>query len=235
MPTNPFAGGATLDLDVLSATRTGLHQLAEHVLAADLHRHTGRIGLRPTPAGIGTPSFIVDGTSRQVRVRGLHLELVLGDDLAAWPLTTIGDAAAHLDLTPGAPDVYPAVTPLEPDRPLGLDNAAVRALADWFAVGADALERFAASHGGADPTRAQLWPEHFDLAISMAEVNYGVSPGDDRQALPYAYVGPWNLPPDAGGSASWWNQPYGRALSATEVRDSGDLVALFEEGWNRTS
>ena len=36
-----------------------------------------------------------------------------------------------------------------------------------------------------------LWPEHFDLAIDVDEVNYGVSPGDGYHGAPYAYVGPW--------------------------------------------
>lgn len=235
MPSNPFASGVPLDLEVLTASRDALHRVAEQVLAAELYRHTGRIGLRPTPGGIGTPTFIVDGTTRQLRVEGLDLVLVQGDERASWPLSTIQDAGRQLDLVPGAPDVYQAVTPYEPDRPLDLDADAVRVVAEWFAVGADALERFAATHGGADPSRPQLWPEHFDLAISIGEVNYGVSPGDDPHPVPYAYVGPWTVPPDAGQDGSWWNQAYGRGVSATDLHDSGDLVALFEDGWTRTS
>ncbi len=234
MPSNPFAAGVPVDIDVLVATRLGLHQLGEQVLAAELYRHTGRIGLRPTPGGIGTPTFIVDGATRQVRVEGLELVLVQGDERSVWPVSTVADAAAHLELTPGAPGVYPAATPVELDRPLDLDPGAVQAIADWFALGDEALERFAAEHGGAEPTRPQLWPEHFDLAISAGQANYGVSPGDEPHPLPYAYVGPWTVPEDAGHPDSWWNQPYGRGVSATELHDSGDLVALFEEGWGRT-
>src|ERR687898_1263919 len=48
------------------ATRGALHAVAEHVLAAALHRSTGRIGLRATPDGFGTPRFTVDGGGRQV-------------------------------------------------------------------------------------------------------------------------------------------------------------------------
>ena len=36
-----------------------------------------------------------------------------------------------------------------------------------------------------------LWPEHFDVGITLDKVNYGVSPGDDDIPEPYAYVGPW--------------------------------------------
>ena len=235
MTRNPFAGGSPIDEAHLSATRLGLHQIAEHVLAADLYRHTGRIGLRPTPGGIGTPTFIVDGTTRQVRVNGNELVVVQGDERLTCLLTTVGDAAAFLGLEPGAPSVYTAVTPLEPDRPLDLDAAAVSAIADWLALGSQALERFAASHGGMEPTAAQLWPEHFDLAISLGEVNYGVSPGDAVHPLPYAYVGPWAVPGDAGTDASWWNEPFGRGVSSVDLRDAKDLIALFEEGWTRTS
>lgn len=235
MPSNPFAGGSPIDVDVLSTTRLGLHQLAEQVLAADLYRHTGRIGLRPVPGGIATPNFIVDGAARQVRVEGLELVVVHGDERTAVPVTTVADAGRLLDLTPGAPDVYAAATELTPDRPLHLDGAAMAALADWLAVGAEALERFGAEHGGADQTRPQLWPEHFDLAISLNEVNYGVSPGDDPHPLPYAYVGPWSVPAGAGTAGSWWNESYGRGVSAVDLTDSGDLVALFEDGWARTS
>ncbi len=234
MPTNPFAAGSPVGPDLLSATRRGLHELAEQVLAADLYRHTGRIGLRPTPGGFGTPPFIVDGSTRQVRIDGVELVLLRGDDRTAWPITTVRSAAAALELEPGAPDVYQAATEVAPDRPLDLDPTVVPLLADWLAVGAEALERFAASHGGAEPSPAQLWPEHFDLAISMADVNYGVSPGDDPHPLPYAYVGPWPVPEGAGTEGSWWNESYGRGVSAVDLADSGDLVALYEEGWERT-
>ena len=36
-----------------------------------------------------------------------------------------------------------------------------------------------------------LWPEHFDVAATEDEVNYGVSAGDDYHPTPYAYLGPW--------------------------------------------
>jgi hypothetical protein len=233
VPTNPFAGGSPVDAEHLSATRRGLHELAEQVLAADLHRHTGRIGLRPTPGGFGTPPFIVDGSTRQVRIEGEELVLLQGDERWTWPITTVRSAAAALDLEPGAPDVYPAATAVEPDRPLDLDGRVVQLLAEWLEVGAEALERFAAHHGGAEPSMPQLWPEHFDLAISMSEVNYGLSPGDDAHPLPYAYVGPWSVPEGAGTEGSWWNESYGRGVSAVDLADSGDLVALYEEGWTR--
>jgi hypothetical protein len=57
-----------------------------------------------------------------------------------------------------------------------------------------------------------LWPEHFDVGITMAEVNYGVSPGDATLGEPYAYVGPWRVP-----SGAFWNQPFGAARPLTSL------------------
>ena len=52
-----------------------------------------------------------------------------------------------------------------------------------------------------DPTEAQLWPEHFDLALSIGpdggRANVGASPGDADHDAPYLYVGPWE--PRPGG------------------------------------
>ncbi len=232
--TNPFAGTtpglpAGVAAAVLRRTVDGLHRLAEQVLAADRHRSEGRIGLRPTAGGIGTPPFPADGTTREVRIEGVELVCVEGEVERRLPVTTIGAAGTFLDLVPGAPPVYGAATALEPDLPLRLDPVAVAAVADWLAVGAEALSVIVARYGVAPPV---LWPEHFDLAVSVDECNLGVSPGDDGHPVPYAYVGPWS-PPPVGSDGGWWNQPYGRAVAATELRGAADLVDLFEEGLRR--
>jgi hypothetical protein len=50
------------------------------------------------------------------------------------------------------------------------------------------------------PSRVQLWPEHFDLALELgsadagARATYGLSPGDEVHPEPYAYVTPWAAP-----------------------------------------
>ena len=71
-----------------------------------------------------------------------------------------------------------------------------------------------------------LWPEHFDIGISVDEVNYGVSAGDSYLAVPYAYVGPWSPP----AQDDYWNAPFGRALPVDEI---DDLLAFFTEGRDR--
>ena len=77
-----------------------------------------------------------------------------------------------------------------------------------------------------DPAEIQLWPEHFDLATSFAEVNYGLSPGDADHPWPYFYVGPWS-PPPAGG---FWNEPFGASLEVQEVPTVDEVLAFFGTG-----
>src|SRR6478736_4595501 len=77
-PTNP-----------LVATTHALHTVAEQVLAAELHRHTGRIGLRATPGGFGTPWFEAEGVRQRVRVEGTELVVEQDTDHRRAPLTTV--------------------------------------------------------------------------------------------------------------------------------------------------
>jgi hypothetical protein len=70
-----------------------------------------------------------------------------------------------------------------------------------------------------------LWPEHFDIGISLDEINFGVSPGDSSIDVPYAYVGPWTVP-----SGPFWNQPFGAARPMSELATPDDIVRFFDEG-----
>ena len=73
-------------------------------------------------------------------------------------------------------------------------------------------------------TEAQLWPEHFDLALTAEvpdgrRVNVGFSPGDTFSAEPYLYVGPH----DAGSLADpFWNAPFGAYVTYEELRGRPD-------------
>lgn len=205
--------------DVLVATRVALHAVAEHVVAAALHSWNGRIGLRATPGGFGTP--VVDG--RQVRIDGLDLVVVGAAGERRAPLTTLAAAADHVGVALGAPEgVYAVVTSAAaPDARLTLDAGAATTIADWFALVAAALRTVAPE------APAQLWPEHFDLATTVAEVNLGGSPGDDQHDEPYLYVGPWALPPPPGDP---WNEPWGASWPASSVPDTATAVRLLEQG-----
>ena len=85
---------------------------------------------------------------------------------------------------------------------------------------------FTTDHVADDPAESQLWPEHFDLATTMAEVNYGCSAGDDGHPWPYLYVGPWS-PPAQGG---FWNEPFGASLSLEDVPLVGEVLEFFARG-----
>jgi hypothetical protein len=74
-----------------------------------------------------------------------------------------------------------------------------------------------------------LWSEHFDVAVTEDEVNYGVSAGDEHHPMPYAYVGPWDVP-----TGPFWNAPFGALMSLDPAADVDDLTAhtvdFFEHG-----
>jgi hypothetical protein len=105
------------------------------------------------------------------------------------------------------------------DEPLTVDAGAGLRLAASFEAGDLALASFAP-----DAVRT-VWPEHFDLGITLDEVNYGVSPGDGFLAEPYAYVGPWVVPQGA-----FWNAPFGATLPLGAEPDSAALTEFFSEG-----
>jgi hypothetical protein len=69
-----------------------------------------------------------------------------------------------------------------------------------------------------------LWPEHFDLAVTVDEVNYGVSPGDTYLDEPYAYVGPWQA-----RTGPFWNAPFGAARPLSELGDADAVAGFFTE------
>lgn len=100
-------------------------------------------------------------------------------------------------------------------------------MADWYQLGSQALATFAAAVPDDEPTGAQLWPEHFDLGITAARVNYGVSPGDEHIAQPYLYVGPHGGPPAAD---DFWNAPFGAVLRHHEVSTVEAAVDFFHAG-----
>jgi hypothetical protein len=207
-------------------TRTSLHAVAEHLLAPARHAANGKIGLRFTYHGFGTPFFADD---RQLRVEdGV---LVDGDRRLPLALTALGEAAAFLGTTTGAPEsVYRPSTPYDSKRALTVEPAAARALGDWYGFCASVLEQLRAEAVEADaPARVQLWPEHFDLGIRAGEVNYGASPGDAQVAEPYVYVGPTGLELAATGDG-FWNQPFGATMTWEAIGSVQDALDFFRQG-----
>ena len=223
--------GADMDEATLVSTRVALHSMAEHLLAGDLWRRTGRVGLRRTPGGFGQPEHLVDGVRRRLRIDGTQL-VVLDGDVERWAeLSYPAAAAAFAGSRLGAPTVpVTPATQLQPDEPLTVDPVAASMIADWFELVDTALEEVRRRHHELEPTLVQLWPEHFDLAFSMSEINLGGSPGDAQHHEPYLYVGPWA--PVDGAS---WNEPWGMSLAAGAVHGCADAVEFFEAGLSAAS
>src|SRR5205814_1329234 len=116
-------------------------------------------------------------------------------------------------------DVYAGGAGVDPDEQLVFDPEVLDQLLGWFGQGDAALRTFAPE---AEPV---LWPEHFDVGVTIGDVNYGVSPGDSTHAGPYAYVGPWT--PRKG---EFWNAPFGAVRDASKLADVEAVVTFFEAG-----
>jgi hypothetical protein len=150
-----------------------------------------------------------------------------GVRVAGQPL---GDLAAALGVTFGLPDdaPYPAASGCAATDPAALDPDTLQQLLDAWAAGDAALRRLATAHRPDDPLEPTLWPEHLDVAITLDEVNYGVSGGDGYLPVPYAYVGPWQ--PRTG---TFWNAPFGAAAPVESLGDSARLLDFFRTGQER--
>lgn len=203
-----------VDPAALADTRRSLHAVAEWVLAPARQQVDGRIGLRATTGGFGSPEA-------NVRVDGLDL-VVAGE---RRPLTTLAAAAAFAGVPrKQAPGVYETATRWAGEELLPLDAAAAEALADWFALGAQVLDELRWQRD--DASGLTLWPEHFDLALTVADaVNLGASPGDDEHELPYLYVGPWE-----SRTGPFWNEPFGASLAYDDVDGPATALDFLREG-----
>ena len=204
----------------LASTRAVWHSIAEWVVAPARHSATGRIGLRWTRGGFGTPFF---GNDRQVRLDGTDMVVVENGTVKRAKLVTMFEAArfAGVDVAK-ATGVYEPTTKWDSHRSLRMDAAAAEFLGHWFGFAASVLEELRAdvSHAYA-ASRVQLWPEHFDLAVDMGNdsmgtrANYGASPGDSAHPEPYLYVGPWS--DRRPGDPAFWNEPFGASMPLAEI------------------
>lgn len=225
-----------IDPDVLATTRGSLHAVGEHVLGAALYQGRRRIGLRQFTGGFATQNYLHlrDGAAVERRAMVVGTEIIVRDDDLAGgtiedraPITTLAAAGALVDVVPGMPaDMYtPAPLPAV-DEELVVDPEAAAFLAELTAIGYAALVILCAHFVHDEPVEVQLWPEHFDLATSFAEVNYGLSPGDAGHPWPYFYLGPWSPPPVGG----FWNEPFGASLEVQEVPTVDEVLTFFGTG-----
>jgi hypothetical protein len=209
--------------DTLTRTRRTLHGIAEHILTAQQWRAAGTIRLDLWPEGFGTRTL--PGTPALIGVRGTDLFVEPGERLV--PISgSLGELAAHAGVRfglAGAP-YHPASGSHSHDVAVVDAGAAAELVAAWWAGHRAMTELAAASEVDGDTTPV-LWPEHFDLGVTIQEVNYGVSPGDDQIDRPYAYVGPWT--PRQG---AFWTHAFGAARLISDLGDHGGVLEFFTEG-----
>jgi hypothetical protein len=201
----------------LALARRSLHAVAELVLAGPQYRAAGKLRLRVVPGGFATvltPELRVVGTG------------VVGAGGVAVPIDghTARAIGAELGLTAGRPEgAYSDGAGVDPDETLALDPGQAEVITGAFARGHDALIAFAPAE------TPVLWPEHFDVAIQVADATFGVSPGDGFIEEPYAYVSVTR--PPAGDA--FWNAPFGAAVPLTELPDAAAVTAFFAEARGR--
>lgn len=186
------------------------HGLAELLLAGPQYRRSGTIRLRVTPSGFAT----VAAPDVQAEADALVVD--------GRPIPYAGQTFAELAAAAGL-DAGAAEGVYKDGSGVRLDDTIVTTAAGEIlgalAVGDAALRRFAPE------LTPVLWPEHFDVGISLDEVNYGVSTGDSAVPEPYAYVGPWT--PREG---AFWNVSFGAARPLRELGDADAVAAFFAEG-----
>ena len=202
----------------LAMTRRTLHAVAELVLAGPQYRATGKLRLRVVPGGFATV------LAPELRVIGTR---VVGAGGAAVPIDghTARAIGAELGVTAGQPEgAYNDGAGVDPGETLTLDPDQADVLLSALSVGHDALVAFAPAE------TPVLWPEHFDVAIRVDDVTFGLSPGDGFIEEPYAYVGV-SRPP---ARDAFWNAPFGAAVPLTELPDAAAVTAFFADGRTRT-
>jgi hypothetical protein len=207
----------TVDPETLRTTRRSLHGVAELLLAGPQYRASGTIRLRVMAGGFGTvetPELRVDGA-----------ELVAGDRVIPLNGATYGELAAAAGIEAGAPEgLYKDGSGIGTEETLEVDAGAAAYIEECYARGHQALARFAPA------ITPVLWPEHFDLAVTLDEVNYGVSAGDGHLDEPYAYAGPWE--PRQG---AFWNASFGASRPVRLLPGATALHDFFMEARDRAA
>jgi hypothetical protein len=190
-------------------TRRQLRGLAESLIAGPQHRAAGTIRLAVRPDG-----FV--GVALPLAVHGTEFTWQDGSAALAGSPVALAEAAG---VDYGPPEgVYEIDDALPADAVLAVDPAAAELIHRSLYAGGYALKQVLPQ------SHPVLWPEHFDVAVTEDEVNYGVSAGDSYHATPYAYVGPWT--PRTG---AFWNAPFGAMLSLDPTRDVDGLAADVAE------
>jgi hypothetical protein len=194
-------------------TRRQLRGVAESLIAGPQYRSAGTIRLAVRPDGFAAVTI-------PVAVHGT--ELVLPNDAVPLegPMSLIAEAAG---IVAGPPEgVYTLVDALPPDADLRLDAHAAEWVNRSHYAGGYALKTFLPE------CHPVLWPEHFDVAVTQDEVDYGVSAGDEQHPMPYAYVSPPSVP-----AGEFWNAPFGAIYPLDHTIDVDGLTSRIAEFFER--
>ncbi|ORB68592.1 hypothetical protein [Mycolicibacterium tusciae] len=195
-------------------TRRQLRGVAESLIAGPQYRSAGTIRLAVRPDGFSAVTI-------PVAVHGTELVLPNHAVPLEGPMSSIAEAAG---IVAGPPEgVYTIVDALPPDADLRLDAHAAEWVNRSHYGGGYALKTFLPE------CHPVLWPEHFDVAVTQDEVNYGVSAGDDQHPMPYAYVNPQSVP-----TGEFWNASFGALYPLDPAADIDSLAShiadFFERG-----
>ena len=204
-----------------TSTVLSLGQLAFFVIAPARFAVQGKIGLRYTHGGFGTPFY---GKDRQIRIDGDFLITQEGHTAAGEEVTTLRRAARQVGIEyeeRWGPDWHDPPAPTDPDTALTIDSVAARICSDVIGFGFSVLEQIRIeAREDEKPSRVQLWPEHFDTALEIGvddagrRAGFGVSPGYPAHPEPFVYVSPW--------AKDWLDDPYWNA-------DFGGSILSYEE------
>lgn len=225
-------------------TRDNLHQVAFFAVSPARQRVVGRMGLRPTVDGFGTPQF----EGRVARVEGDLLVHEESGNIATTTISNIREAARFFGgeyREVWFDDFHDPLTPADPDAPLHIDSEVTSLIGAWFAFGFGILGRLGELGGGdGEASEPQIWPEHFDAAAEIgsedsgSRASYGFSPGDEAHPEPYVYVAPWSA---QEGSDDFWSDPaFGGAslgyqeLSRAESAED-EVVRFFSRAYELLS
>lgn len=225
--------------DTYGQTRRHLHQIAFFAVSPARQRAVGRMGLRPTPGGFGTPPF----QDRVARVDGALLVHEESGNMATQPISTVRAAAEFFG--GGYEEVWydgfrDPLAPIDPDSPLVVEEADSHVIGEWFDFAFDILGRLADRTQDDDASEPQIWPEHFDAANELGSADdgkrasYGSSPGDEAHPEPYIYVAAWG---EIDRSDPYWNDDTfnGSSLGYAELASSPDpaeaALKFFEDGY----
>ena len=226
--------------DSYGVTRDHLHQLAYFAVSPARHRVEGRMGLRATPGGFGTPEF----EGRVARIDGSLLVHQEGTNVATQQISTVRAAAEFFGGTYNEvwfENFKDPLIPVGPDAALSVDADDSHLIGAWFEFGFAVLDSFRSeSRAADDASTTQIWPEHFDAAMEAGALDggkrasYGFSPGDGEHPEPYVYVAAWG---EIDSSISYWNDQAfnGSSLGYAELAASAEpreaALGFLREGY----